>query len=61
MRAESEIRKEFEVCRDKLNEVVGKNNGVLDNEEIILLSKKMDELLNELSPYMEERICGKIE
>lgn len=55
MRAESEIRKEFEYFREKLNDEVEKSNGMLDNENVVLISKKMDELLNEISPYIENR------
>lgn len=55
VRTEETIRREFEEHRKKLNEEVEKSNGILNDDKVVLISKKMDELLNEISPYIEKR------
>lgn len=49
MRSISEIKNEIEVVRAKLNQKIISNESRIPNAEVMELSKRMDELLNELS------------
>ena len=49
MRNIAEIKNEIEVLRNKLNERMEESESRVPNEKVMELSKKMDELLNELA------------
>lgn len=49
MQNEKEIRREIEALRKKLNEEVNTSDNRVPSSEMLELSQKMDELLNNLA------------
>lgn len=41
----SELKKEIEKVRNKLDDIVARENNIAGNEEILEVSKKLDELI----------------
>ena len=54
MKSADNIKQEIELLREVLNEKIKKNNTRKPNDELIEISQKMDNLLNELG-YAEEK------
>jgi len=58
MKSKDQIREEIEILRKKLNEKTKENIGHTPDEETMVLSRKIDELLNLLNEDWISSIRG---